>query len=387
MAASQEAELGPILVVDDEELLLGLYVRVLKEAGFTVDGVKDGARAAALLRERSFDVIVSDISMPGMDGLTLLRTVREHDLDVPVVLMTGSPAVETAVKAVELGALRYLVKPFDLKLLVTVVGQAQQIHRIAKLRRQAVDLLGTSHRQLGDRTALEASFERAMDSLWMAYQPIVSYADRRIHAFEALLRSGEPTLPSPGALLEAAERLGRLGDLGRAIRDRVAASVEAAPSQAVFVNLHTSDLLDEALYSPEAPLSKVASKVVLEITERASLDGVVDVRARVAALRQLGFRLAVDDLGAGYAGLTCFAQIEPEVVKFDMTLVRDLASSATRQKLIRSMTALFRDMGIVSVAEGVETPAERDAVIEAGCDFIQGYFFSKPGKPFPTVSF
>jgi EAL domain-containing protein (putative c-di-GMP-specific phosphodiesterase class I)/ActR/RegA family two-component response regulator len=378
--------MGHVLVVDDEGTLLGLYLRVLKEAGFAVEGAEDGARAAALLRERTFDVIVSDISMPGMDGLTLLKTVRERDLDVPVILMTGSPAVETAVQAVELGAMRYLVKPFSLDLLVTVVGQAQRIHRIAKLRRQAVELVGTGNRQLGDRTALETSFERAMGSLWMAYQPIVSCARREIHAFEALLRSGEPTLPTPGSLLEAAERLGRLEPLGRAIRDRVAASVGAAPSKAVFVNLHTSDLLDEALYSPTAPLSKVAAKVVLEITERASLDEVVDVRTRVASLRKLGFRLAVDDLGAGYAGLTCFAQIEPEVVKFDMSLIRDLASSATRQKLIRSMTGLFKEMNITSVAEGVETAAERDAVLESGCDFIQGYLFSKPGREFPTVA-
>jgi EAL domain-containing protein (putative c-di-GMP-specific phosphodiesterase class I) len=112
----------------------------------------------------------------------------------------------------------------------------------------------------------------------------------------------------------------------------------------------------------------------------------VDVRAHIAALRKLGFRLAVDDLGAGFAGLTSFAQIEPEVVKFDMSLVRGLTDSSTRQKLIRSMSTLFREMGITSVAEGVETAAERDAVLAAGCDLIQGYLYAKPGKPFPTVS-
>jgi EAL domain-containing protein (putative c-di-GMP-specific phosphodiesterase class I) len=386
MGTSEEAPSGPVLVVDDEGQLLAGYVRWLQQAGFQVEGVEDGARAAALLKERSFEVIVSDISMPGMDGLTLLKTVRQRDLDVPVILMTGSPALETAVKAVELGAMRYLVKPFDLELLTTAVTQARRIHRIAKLRRQAVALLGTANRQLGDRTALEASFERAMGSLWMAYQPIVSCSRREIHAFEALLRSREPTLPTPGALLEAAERLDRLPALGRAIRDRVAASVGAAPAQAIFVNLHTRDLLDEALYSTSAPLSKVASKVVLEITERASLDEVVDVRARVAALRALGFRVAVDDLGAGFAGLTAFAQLEPEVVKFDMSLVRGLQDSTTRQKLIRSMTGLFREMGIAAVAEGVETHAERDAVLATGCDLLQGYLFAKPGEAFPTVN-
>ena len=84
---------------------------------------------------------------------------------------------------------------------------------------------------------------------------------------------------------------------------------------------------DHELFSPAAPLSRIASRVVLEITERASLDELGDVAPRLAQLRGLGFRIAIDDLGAGYAGLTSFAQLEPEVVKVDMSLVRGIDSS------------------------------------------------------------
>jgi EAL domain-containing protein (putative c-di-GMP-specific phosphodiesterase class I) len=241
--------------------------------------------------------------------------------------------------------------------------------------------------QEDDTWQLSANFERAMESLWAAYQPIVSLKDKKIIGYEALLRSGEPTLPHPGAVLDAAERLGRLEVVGRTMRRRASEPVAQSPHvEALFVNLHTSDLLDSDLSSPDAPLSRIAHKVVLEITERSSLDRVKDLRPRIAALREMGFRIAVDDLGAGYAGLTSFALLEPEIVKLDMTLVRDIHQSPTKQKLVRSMADLCRDMGMMVVGEGVETADERDMLLALGCDLLQGYFFAKPGKPFPEVA-
>ncbi|HTF88883.1 MAG TPA: EAL domain-containing protein [Planctomycetota bacterium] len=377
---------GRVLVVDDEPALLRVYVRLLRGQGYIVHRASDGNSALALLAEKHFDVIVSDIAMPGMDGLALLRVVRQRDLDVPVVLMTGDPTVETSIRALEYGALRYLVKPFEDQELLDVVALALRLHELARLKRQALDLLGVGGKQVGDLAGLGASLDRALESMWMAYQPIVSWSEKRIFAFEALLRTNEASLPTPGAVLEAAERLGRLPEVGRAIRDRVACSVELAPAKYVFVNLHTLDLLDDALYSPTAPLSQIAKRVVLEITERTALDGVTDVNARIAALRRLGFQIAVDDLGAGYAGLTSFAQLEPDVVKFDMSLIRGVHENPKKQKLIRSMTALFREMDLVVIAEGVESSLEREVLVEIGCDLLQGYAFAKPGKAFPSVS-
>ena len=114
-----------------------------------------------------------------------------------------------------------------------------------------------------------------------------------------------------------------------------------APVHALlFLNLHAADLNDAKLASPDAPLCQIADRVVLEITERASLDQVKDSRARIAALRSLGFRIAIDDLGAGYAGLTSFAAMEPQFVKLDGSLVRDVDHNPTKQRLIRSITSV-----------------------------------------------
>jgi EAL domain-containing protein (putative c-di-GMP-specific phosphodiesterase class I) len=239
----------------------------------------------------------------------------------------------------------------------------------------------------GDRAGLEVSFERALKSLWMAYQPIVASSTGEVIGFEALLRSKEPALPSPVAMLQAAERLDRLGDLGRRIRRTVVEPMDGAPSDSLlFVNLHARDLDDPALVSSTAALSVIAPRVVLEITERASLDGVRNPREKIAQLRALGFRIAVDDLGAGYAGLTSFAQLEPEFVKLDMSLVRDVDQSSVKQKLVRSMCSLCTDMGITVVAEGIETRAELDACDALGCHLLQGYFLAKPEKAFPRVN-
>jgi EAL domain-containing protein (putative c-di-GMP-specific phosphodiesterase class I) len=106
----------------------------------------------------------------------------------------------------------------------------------------------------------------------------------------------------------------------------------------------------------------------------------------VGDLRKQGYRVAVDDLGAGYAGLSSFALLEPEIVKLDVSLLRDIDQSPVKQKLVASMTALCKDMGFLVVAEGIETPAERDCVISLGCDLLQGFLFARPGRPFPAAS-
>jgi EAL domain-containing protein (putative c-di-GMP-specific phosphodiesterase class I) len=375
---------GEILVVDDEPTLLRGISRLLTDRGYNVVCARDGESALGTFQSREFDVIVTDIAMPEMDGIQLLQQLRKHDAEVPVVLITGEPAVSTAVKALEFGAFHYLTKPIPLGDLEEVVDKAACLRRMARMKREAAELLDRLPNH--SRAPLESSFYKALDSLWMAYQPILRASDGTIYGYEALLRSREATLPHPGAVLDAAERLDMLDVLGRTIRERSAEPMARAPEGAVlFVNLHTTDLLDPTLMSPDTPLSRIAKNVVLEITERASLDQVKDVRARVAALREMGFRIAVDDLGAGYAGLTSFALLEPEIVKLDMSLVRDVHLSSTKQKLVQSMTHLSQDMGMLVVGEGVENVEERDALVSLGCDLLQGYLFAKPNEPFPTV--
>jgi EAL domain-containing protein (putative c-di-GMP-specific phosphodiesterase class I) len=375
-----------LLLVDDDERLTRAYARMLVADGYEVHTRGDGLAAIEAVRDNEFDVVLSDIDMPRLDGIGLIERVRQHDQDVPVVLLTGNPTLETAIAAVERGAMRYLQKPVDAAKLRSTVANAVRLHRLARAKRQALDFVDQD-RVLVDRAGLTASLSGALDTLWMAYQPIVSWSRREAFGFEALLRSREPSLPHPGAILDAAEKLGRLNDLGRAIRSRAAEPAAEMPDGAMlFVNLHTQDLLDEDLFDPNRPLARIAHHVVLEITERASLHQVRDIGTRTARLREMGFRLAIDDLGAGYAGLTSFTLLEPEVVKLDMALVRNVHVQPTKLTLVRSMITMCRELGMQVVAEGIECAEERDAIVDAGCDLLQGYLFAKPGAAFPPIA-
>ncbi|MBA3395792.1 MAG: EAL domain-containing protein [Deltaproteobacteria bacterium] len=231
---------------------------------------------------------------------------------------------------------------------------------------------------------LETKLDRCLAALTMHFQPIVHASTRARFGYEALLRSTDRSLPHPGAILDAAERLERIPTLGRAVRANSAKVIAAAPAErgVVFINLHLLDLFDKQLTSPFAPLSKVASRVVLEITERTSLEGEIDLRYRVAELRELGYRIAIDDLGGGHARMGTFSPLDTDFVKLDMSLVRDVDKHPMKQRLIRSIIELCGQQGTKVVGEGVETENEARVLVDLGCDLLQGYLIARPALPF-----
>ena len=230
---------------------------------------------------------------------------------------------------------------------------------------------------------LEDKLNRCLATLSMQFQPIVHATTRQRYGYEALLRSGDRSLPHPGAVLDAAERLEKIPVLGRAVRAQVARVIAESPPErgTIFINLHLLDLFDRQLTSAFAPLSKVASRVVLEITERSSLAGENDVRYRVAELRELGFRIAIDDLGGGHARMGTFTPLDTDFVKLDMSLVRDVDKNPMKQRLIRSITELCKDQNTTVVAEGVETEPEASVLVDLGCELLQGYLIARPAPP------
>lgn len=383
-AAPAPESAGLVLLLDDEPAVLATYARILREAGLSVVSLSDPTELKETLDAWPFDAVISDIRLPGVTGIDVLRMVRARDYDMPVVLVTAGGDLQSAVDAATHGALRYLLKPVPPRVLVKTAVEAVRLRRLALIQQRAFELFGSNAVK---QASLVDAFAHALETLSMAYQPIVRRSTRSVFAYEALVRNDEPSLKSPVALLDAAEKLGRLHDLGRAVRKSVAEAVERFGPPCVFVNLHPRDLEDPQLLDADAPLSRVAGSVVLEITERASLANVCDLRGILAGLRRLGYRIAVDDLGAGYAGLNWFAQLQPDVVKLDMSLVRGIHTEPMKQKLVESMVRLCGELDILAVAEGVETALESGAVAATGCDLMQGYHFARPGAPFPTPVF
>ena len=382
-AARESDGRARVMVVDDDVDVRRAISRALRKAKFAVTDVAGASAATAALEAGAFDVIVSDVHMPDGDGLHLIRAVRRIDLDVPVVLMTGVPDVSTAAAAVEYGAFRYLTKPVDVVELADIVQRAARAHALARLRRKALTVSGAPA-GAADRAGLEVRFEQAIDQLWMAFQPIFDARTQTLFGVEALLRSSEPSMPGPQHVLDAATQLGQLALLGRRVRALSARALSPGNQpMTLFVNLHPEDLGDIDLIARDAPLTELAPRVILEITERASLTSSPELVARLARLRTLGFRIAVDDIGAGYSGLTSFTELMPEIVKIDMSLVRNVHQSAVKQQTIRALCNLCHEVGCLVVGEGVETKDENDCIVDLGCDLVQGYLLGRPSRELP----
>ena len=368
-----------VLIVDDDAAVLRACSLLLDRAGFKVDSAGSGGRALELLQENTYSVILSDILMEGMSGLDLLRAIRERDLDTPVVMMTAGPSLATALEAMAYGAHRYLLKPVAPETLVETITRASLLADLARLKREAFALQGASNLPVDDRVKLDAAFTRGIQQLHMVFQPIVSLRQRKTMGFEALVRSGEPEMKNPGIFFDAAGLLGRQPELSKAIYSAVARRApDIRQDLLIFVNVHPPDLLDESLHGTGSPLAPHSHRVVLEITERASIDKMGDIGPVVNDLRRLKYRLAVDDLGTGYAGLASFTQLSPEFVKLDRSLVMGIDKHPTKQRVVQAMYNLCADLGMTVISEGIETVEERDALLALGADYVQGYFFARP---------
>jgi EAL domain-containing protein (putative c-di-GMP-specific phosphodiesterase class I)/CheY-like chemotaxis protein len=375
-AATVKPHLGRVLVVDDDHQMRHVCARVLGKEGWEVV-VVDSARAALdSVRDVTapFDCVVSDVHMPEIDGFALIAAIRRHDDDLPVLLMTGDPSLDGAVRAIDNGAVSYLSKPFDNETLAASVARAARRHGLARMRRRA-----TSSPESDVAAAIER-FNSALARSWMAFQPIYDLRAGRTFAYEALVRTDEESLKRTDVLIATAERLGRIHDLGRTVRAAVARAACNVPDDVLlFVNVHGLELTDEDLFSDHCALAPLAPRIVLEITERIGLDAVAGA-ARVAMLRKRGYRIAVDDLGAGYAALGALATLEPEIVKLDMSLIRDIDRHDTKRRVVGAIATLCRELGSRVVAEGVETAAEFRTLRDAGIELIQGFLLARPAR-------
>jgi EAL domain-containing protein (putative c-di-GMP-specific phosphodiesterase class I) len=391
---TQEGELGQgpvpaasdtILVVDDDQAFLSACTRMLGLWGYAVLQAPGGEEALRLLHERAVDAILCDINLPGMSGVEVLRAVRSRDRDVPFILMTAGPELETARLAVEWGAQSYLIKPLPLPQLKELLQRTVQSYHFVRSQRKMLDV---SERFVLETQVMREHFEKAVAGMWMAFQPIVSWSKKSVVAYEALLRTTYEPLRYPSDIIHVAESLGEIHNLGQKTRAMIADVLGKHPElPGVFVNLHVLDLLDEQLYSEASALLPFANRIHFEITERMALEKISDLRQRIERLRKHGYRIAVDDLGEGYSGLNSFAVLEPEAVKLDMSLIRGIDRASTKRRMVQTLATLCGELGTPLVAEGVETQSELATLIDLGADWFQGFYFARPDYPLPVPTF
>jgi EAL domain-containing protein (putative c-di-GMP-specific phosphodiesterase class I) len=219
----------------------------------------------------------------------------------------------------------------------------------------------------------------------MAFQPIVDLSTLEPYAYEALIRGTE----GQGAL----EMLSKVTDENRYAFDqqcRVKAIELAANAGILRTGARLSiNFLPNAVYSPLAciqltlktarALDFPADRLIFEFTENEQMMDPAHVANIVATYRQMGFGTALDDFGAGHAGLNLLARFQPDTVKLDMELIRGIDTSLSRRMIVKGIVAMCEGMNLRLLAEGVESEGELAALRELGIRYAQGYLFARPG--------
>ncbi|MBE3033541.1 MAG: EAL domain-containing protein [Actinobacteria bacterium] len=240
---------------------------------------------------------------------------------------------------------------------------------------------------------LSAEFERVISEaqITCVYQPIVSLGDYTVIGYELLARGPlQSELHRPDALFEVARAENRVPELDRLCRLTAARGSATLPAEYLrFINMEPIDLFSRSRGDIsvqdfiDATPQELRGKTVMEITENSVIDDFAHMRHIVDRLRDQGFRIAIDDAGAGYSGLQTMVEIEPDFIKLDMSLTRHLDTSVVKQKLVGTLRDFCRQADIALVAEGIETQAQLDALLALGITYGQGFLFAHPGSPYP----
>ena len=237
------------------------------------------------------------------------------------------------------------------------------------------------------RTALEAG------QLSVAYQPIVNMLSGRVCKAEALLRWHHPELGaiSPAQFIPVAETSGQILALGdwvftqaahqvrhwRSVLDaEFQVSVNKSPLQC-----HRSPALSSRWVDELAQMGLPCSSLCIEITEGLLLDTHPDVTRHLGELRAAGTTVSLDDFGTGYSSLTYLQKLDIDCLKIDQSFVRNLSPGSTDLTLCKAIIAMAHELGMLVVAEGVETEQQHQLLMEAGCDHGQGYWYGRPMPP------
>jgi EAL domain-containing protein (putative c-di-GMP-specific phosphodiesterase class I) len=365
-----------VWLVDDETLVRRATERLLTHLRHEIRLFDRGSELVEALPDavRPPDMILADAELPGMSGLDVLQRVRSLSPGAARVLYTASTPGPAVVDAFNQGTVQRFVRKD---------GASNELEDI--LRTMVDERRGRG--RPGGATSSEADRVRVdLDDLIQGrrcvlfVQPIYDARSGAWVACEALLRSGHPSFKGPLEILDAARHADRqlelqrlLAELSRDLRDQLPGHVT------LFVNadpivLRSLRHVDEAL----GPLYPVAPRVVLELTERVRLSHEPGWEAIVAHLRSQGFRIALDDVGAGYNSLGAVAAVQPEVMKIDISLVSGLDGDNRKAELVRILAEYANRNGIATVAEGIERAEEASTCRDLGLRWLQGYHLGRP---------
>ncbi|HEX6560384.1 MAG TPA: EAL domain-containing protein [Longimicrobiales bacterium] len=279
----------------------------------------------------------------------------------------------------------------DIAALCGIYVGASTVFRNPKIRTERLIYRGIREAAQAARGAEEWERSRKVADLkstiregavFIEYHPIIVTATEEIYGYEALARGVHRELRSPEVLFEVAEEANMIWELSRLLRKRAVEGImsDLKEGQFLFLNVDPHDFDDPTFRSldPEELGIDDPSKVVLEITERTAIKDYPRFQEYLAAFRERGFRFAVDDAGSGYAGLGSIANLAPDYIKLDISLIANIDTNFLKQNLVETMVNFADGQGALVIAEGVERREEFETIKELGVHFVQGFLFHRP---------
>lgn len=382
---------GRVLVVDDNEANLALLAAILQRGGYDdVELVAEPHAVAATVDRFEPDVILLDLHMPGLDGFDVMEQLaRTIDPDefLPVMVVTADATTATRERVLGSGAKDMLIKPFDrievLQRTANLIETRRLYHQLKAHNAELEQTLLERAEQERQEETRQSDIRRAIRFVLSArrlrsvFQPIVDISDGRIVGVEALTRFDTEPVRSPASWFLDAADVGMSPELELAAIESALCRMDELPDDA-YLSLNCSPSL---LGLPELAqlVGRVdGTRVVLEITEHAAIVDFEALQSTLDTLRASGVRFAVDDTGSGYSSLNHILQLQPDIIKLDLALTTGIDRHPAKRALATAMITFASEVGASLVAEGVETAAELDTLINLGVEAAQGYLLGRP---------
>jgi EAL domain-containing protein (putative c-di-GMP-specific phosphodiesterase class I) len=218
-------------------------------------------------------------------------------------------------------------------------------------------------------------------AVYIDLHPILVADTRQVYGYEALARGTLRTLRSPEIMFDVAAEADLLWELGRLCRSKAIEAMKSRLTRGefLFLNVDPHDFADPQFSQIDREVAD-PNRVVIEITERTAIKDYPKFRERLKALRERGYRFAVDDAGSGYAGLGSIANLEPDFIKLDISLINCIDTNFIKQNLVETMVRFANDQGAKVIAEGVERAEEYETVKQLGVHMVQGFFLHLPAE-------
>jgi EAL domain-containing protein (putative c-di-GMP-specific phosphodiesterase class I) len=380
-----------VLVVDDRDANVRLLQAMLSGAGVPhIEGITDSSIAVARVLDFRPDVLLLDLHMPGMDGVAVLAALREAlppDVFLPVVVLTADATPGARERALAAGAKDFLTKPIDrLEVLLRVSNLLETRALYQRVQHDRTQLQQELEEQrLRERRAGEQRRDRraridaavAPGGMQVVFQPIVELEGGNVVGLEALARFTGPPRRSPDQWFAEAATIGRGTELELLAIERALFQLDSLPSDA-FVSLNVSPTTARTAALDVLLVQFPGARIVLELTEHTKIRDYRVLRLCLDRFRERGVRIAVDDAGAGYAGLQHILSLQPDVIKLDIGLTRNVDVDPARRALSSCLVRFANEIGAEVVAEGIETWAELDTLRALGIRWGQGFYLGRP---------